>query len=43
MLKPLFRIGDKEGTFKFKNDNLEKNSTKGGLIVEDEKKQMGLK
>ena len=29
-------IGDKEGSFKFKNDNLEKNSTKGGLIIEDE-------
>ncbi len=29
-------IGDKEGSFKFKNDNLEKNSTKGGLIVEGE-------
>ena len=27
-------IGNKEGKFKFKNDNLEKNSTKGGLIVE---------
>ena len=29
-------IGDKEGSFKFKNDNLEKNSTKGGLIIEDD-------
>ena len=29
-------IGDKEGSFKFKNDNLEKNSTKGGLIIENE-------
>ena len=29
-------IGDKEGKFKFKNDNLEDNSTKGGLIVENE-------
>ena len=36
-------IGDKEGTFKFKNDNLEKNSTKGGLIVEDENKTDGIK
>ena len=36
-------IGDKEGYFKFKNDNLEDNSTKGGLIVEDENKNDGNK
>ncbi len=30
-----YGIGDKDGSFKFKNDNLEKNSTKGGLIVEE--------
>ena len=36
-------IGDKAGSFKFKNDNLEKNSTKGGLIVEDENEKDGIK
>ena len=28
-------IGDKEGEFKFKDDNLENNSTKGGYIIND--------
>ena len=36
-------IGDKEGSFKFKNDNLEKNSTKGGLIVENENEKNEIK
>ncbi len=36
-------IGDKEGSFKFKNDNLEKNSTKGGLIIEDENEKSEIK
>jgi len=36
-------IGDKEGKFIFKNDNLEENSTKGGLIVEDENEKDGIK
>lgn len=36
-------IGDKEGYFKFKNDNLEENSTKGGLIVDDDNEKGGFK
>ncbi len=36
-------IGDKEGSFKFKNDNLEKNSTKGGLIIEDDNETKEIK